>query len=155
MAPWNLVLQRVVAWILVAHVFGIVLWLGGLLMTTVLLAQHARETSPEARAALTRLEKKSMRAMADPGALIAILAGVTLILSNPPYYVHATWLHIKLTLVVAMIILHGFIGIEMKSLQKGVTAMTSGKAWWLFGGVLLIFLCILIATLPGEVYMAH
>ncbi|HVC00209.1 MAG TPA: CopD family protein [Candidatus Dormibacteraeota bacterium] len=144
-----------VAWTLVVHIFGIVLWIGGLLMTTILLSRHARETSPEVRSALTRLEKKSMRAMADPGALLTILAGITLILSNPSYYMHATWLHIKLTLVLAMIVLHGFIGIEMKSLQKGVRAMTSGKAWLLFGAVLLVFLCILIATLPGAVYLAH
>ncbi|HVB34576.1 MAG TPA: CopD family protein [Patescibacteria group bacterium] len=144
-----------VAWILVVHVFGIVLWIGGLLMTTVLLAGHARETSPEACSALTRMEKKSMRAMADPGALLAILAGISMILTNPSYYMHATWLHFKLTLVVVLIILHAFIGIEMKSLQKGVRTMTSGKAWMLFGGVLLVFLSILIATLPGEVYLFH
>lgn len=144
-----------VAWTLVVHIFGIVLWIGGLLTTTVLLSQHARETSPEARAALTRLEKKAMRAMADPGALLAILAGITLIFTNPSYYVQATWLHFKLTLVVVMIILHAFIGIEMKGQQKGTRAMTPGKAWFLFGGVLLVFLLILIATLPGEVYLRH
>jgi protoporphyrinogen IX oxidase len=144
-----------VAWTLVVHIFGIVLWIGGLLTTAVLLSQHAREKSPEARAALTRLEKKAMRAMADPGALLTILAGITLIFTNPSYYVHATWLHFKLTLVVVLIIVHAFIGVEMKSLQKGIRAMTSGKAWLLFLAVLLVFLSILIATLPGEVYMGH
>jgi protoporphyrinogen IX oxidase len=144
-----------VAWTLVFHVFGIVLWIGGLLTTTVLLSQHARETSPEVRAALTRLEKKSMRAMADPGALLTILAGITLIFTNPSYYTYATWLHFKLTLVVIMIILHVFIGIEMKAQQKGIRAMTPGKAWFLFAAVLLVFLSILIATLPGEVYLGH
>ena len=144
-----------VAWTLVVHMCGIVLWVGGLLMTTVLLSQHARETSPEARSALTRLEKKAMRAMADPGALLTILAGIALILTNRSYYLYATWLHLKLTLVVVLIILHAFIGIEMKSLQKGVRAMTSGKAWVLFTAVLLTFLCILIATLPGEVYLGR
>lgn len=144
-----------VAWTLVVHIFGIVLWIGGLLMTTILLSRHAQETSPEARAALSRLEKKSMRALADPGALLTILAGVALIFSNPSYYVHATWLHFKLTFVVVLIILHAFIGIEMKSQQKGTRAMTPGKAWFLLGGVLVVFLCILIATLPGAVYMVH
>ena len=144
-----------VSWTLVVHIFGIVLWIGGLLMTTVLLSRHAQETSPEACSALTRLEKKSMRAMADPGALLTIVAGITLIFSNPSYYMHASWLHLKLTLVVGMIILHAFIGIEMKSVQKGVRTMTSGKAWLLFGGVLLVFLCILMITLPGEVYLPH
>lgn len=144
-----------VAWTLVAHIFGIVLWIGGLLMTTILLSQHARESSPETLGALTRLEKKSMRALADPGALLAILAGIALIFSNPAYYLHATWLHFKLSLVAVLIILHAFIGVEMKSQQKGARTMTPGKAWLLFGGVLLVFISILIATLPGEVYLAR
>lgn len=144
-----------VAWTLVAHIFGIVLWIGGLLMTAVLLSQHVQQTSPEARAALTRLEKKSMRALADPGALIAILAGIGLIASNPSYYLHAIWLHIKLSLVVLLIVVHVFVGIEMKSVQKGASRMASGKAWLWFTAVLLIFIAILIVTLPGEVYLGH
>jgi putative membrane protein len=153
MPAWMMFLQGIVSWILVVHVFGIVLWVGGLLMTTVLLSQHARETAPEALAALTRLEKKSMRAMADPGALLAILAGITMIVSNPSYYAHALWLHYKLSLVAVLIILHAFIGVEMKSRQKGSRTMTPGRAWLLFGGVLLVFIAILVATLPGEVYL--
>jgi putative membrane protein len=144
-----------VAWTLVFHMLGIVLWIGGLLMTTVLLSRHVQETAPEARAALTRIEKKSMRAMADPGALVTILAGITLILTNKTYYLHAGWLHFKLLIVVALIILHGYIGIEMKGVQKGTSSLTSGKAWFLFATVLVVFLAILVVTLPGEVYLPH
>jgi putative membrane protein len=143
------------SWILVFHIFGIVLWIGGLLMTTVLLSRHAQETSPEARTALSRLEKKSMRAMADPGALIAILAGIGMIFTDPSYYLYAEWLHIKILFVIAIIILHGYIGIEMKGLQKGTAMLTSGKAWFLFSAVLVLFFAILVVTLPGEVYLPH
>lgn len=143
------------AWTLVFHIFGIVLWIGGLLMTTVLLGRHAEESSPEARTALSRLEKKSMRAMADPGALIAILAGIGMIFTDPGYYLYAEWLHIKILFVIALIILHGYIGIEMKGLQKGTATLTSGKAWFLFSAVLVLFFAILVVTLPGEVYLPH
>lgn len=155
MPAWMVILQENVSWILVVHLFGVVLWIGGLLMTTVLLSQHARETAPEAVSALTRLEKRAMRAMADPGALLAILAGIALILSNPGYYMHATWLHFKLTVVAVLIILHAFIGVEMKSEQKGTRTMTPGKAWLLFGAVLLIFVSILVATFPGAVFLGR
>lgn len=141
-----------VAWTLVFHMLGIVLWIGGLLMTTVLLSRHVQETAPEARAALTRLEKKSMRAMADPGALVTILAGVTVILLNRTYLSEG-WLHFKLLIVVALIIMHGYIGIEMKGVQKGTSSLTSGKAWFLFATVMVVFVAILIVTLPGAVYM--
>ena len=144
-----------IAWTLVFHILGIVLWIGGLLMTTVLLSRHVQETAPEARAALTRVEKKSMRAMADPGALLVILAGITMIFTNKAYYLHASWLHFKLLIVVALIVLHGYIGIEMKGVQKGTSSLTSGKAWFLFATVLVVFVAILIVALPGQVYMGH
>ena len=144
-----------VAWTLVVHIFGIVLWISGLLMTTLLLSRHARETSPEARAALSRLERKAMRAIADPGSLLAIAAGITLIFTDRSYYLHAAWLHIKLLFVVALIFMHGYIGIEMKRMQKGTGTLTAGRAWAFFATVLVIFLVILIVTLPGEVYLPH
>ncbi len=142
-----------VAWTLVVHLCGIVLWVGGLLVTAVLLSRHAQETAPEARAALSRVERKTMRALADPGALLAIAAGITLIFTNRSYYLHATWLHFKLLFVLALIVLHGYLGIEMKGMQKGSGSLTSGRAWFLFATVLVVFLAILIITLPGEVYL--
>jgi putative membrane protein len=142
-----------VAWTLVVHVFGIVLWIGGLLMTAALLVQHAKEAAPEARAALTRMEKKSLRMMADPGALLTVAAGITLIFTNKSYYLHATWLHFKLVFVVILIGLHGYIGVTAKSVQMGKRQMTAGQAWLLFAAVLAVLLSILIVTLPGEVYL--
>jgi putative membrane protein len=142
-----------VSWTLVVHVFGIVFWIGGLLMTTVLLAQHAKESSPEARAALTRMERKSLRMMTDPGALLTLAAGITLIFTNKSYYLHAAWLHFKLLFVVILIGLHGYIGVTAKGLQTGKRQITPGQAWLLFALVLAVFVSILIVTLPGEVYL--
>lgn len=141
-----------VSWTLVVHIFGIVLWIGGLLMTSVLLMRHTRETAPEARAALTRMEKKGLRLLADPGALLTIAAGITLIFTNKVYYLHAAWLHVKLTLVVLLIILHGYIGVSAKRVQMGRKQMGSGYAALFLTLVLVIFLGILIVTFPGQVY---
>jgi putative membrane protein len=142
-------------WIAAVHVFGDMLWVAGLLMTTLLVSRHAQENSSEARATLTRLEKKSMRMMADPGAAIAILGGIALVLTNPHYYVQAAWLHVKLLFVVALIILHGFIGIDMKSVQRATEASSTKKSWALFVTVLVVVGAILICTFPGEVYLPH
>lgn len=144
-----------VSWTLVFHVFGIVLWIGGLLTTTVLLTLHTREEAPEARAAFTRIEKKSLRMMADPGALLTIAAGITLIFTNKAYYMHAAWLHVKLAIVVVLIGLHGYIGVSTKRVQMGTKKMTPGQALLLLVAVLVVFLAILIVTLPGEVYLLH
>ena len=82
--------------LLVGHVLGLVFWVGGLLVTSMALTRHTQEASADARQALARLERIYLRGLADPGALLTILAGVSLIMTNSSYYLHAPWLHIKL-----------------------------------------------------------
>jgi putative membrane protein len=142
-----------VAWTLVAHIFGLTLWVSGLLVTTMALSRHAQETSSEGREALARLERIFLRGLADPGALLTILAGIILITSNRSYYLHASWLHIKLTFVVILIGLHGWIATRSKFLANGRITLKPGQARTLSVAVMLVFLSILIATLPGEVFL--
>ena len=142
-----------VAWLLAGHVFGFVLWIGGLLGTTILLGRHLQETSPEARQALARVERTALRAMADPGALVTLVAGVGLVTTNPSYYLAARWLHIKLAFVVILILLHGIVAMKAKAVAGGRGGMEAGQARTLLILVLLVFLSILIATLPGELFL--
>ncbi len=93
-------------WLLVVHIVGIVMWVGGLMIVTLIFAQHTQETSPEASASLTRLEGKLFKSMAGPGALLTLISGVGLIATNRQD-LHAPWLHLKLSLVLILIILHG------------------------------------------------
>jgi putative membrane protein len=141
-----------VSWMIVAHVFGIMFWVGGLLMATRSLMQHTVETSAEARKALASLERKCLRLMADPGALLTILAGAALVASNPHYYLHAPWLHIKLVFVLGLIGMHGIVGVRTKRYAEGRIQLQPRQAFLLFLAVAVIFLLILIATLPGAVF---
>jgi putative membrane protein len=142
-----------IAWILVAHVFGIMLWVSGLLVTTIALSRHIQETTAEGRDAMARMERIFLRGLADPGALLTLLAGITLISNNPAYYLHARWLHIKLLFVLMMIVLHGAIAVGTKLFATGRISLQRGQARVLLVAVLLIFLLILISTLPGEVFL--
>jgi protoporphyrinogen IX oxidase len=142
-----------VAWTLVVHIFGLTLWVSGLLVTTIALSRHAQETSSEGRQALARLERIFLRGMADPGALLTILAGIILISSNSSYYLHAAWLHIKFVFVLMLIGLHGWIGTRSKFLSTGRITLQPGQARTLSVAVALVFLSILIATLPGAVLL--
>jgi protoporphyrinogen IX oxidase len=139
--------------LLVAHVLGFVFWVGGLLVTSMALTRHTQETSADAKQALARLERIYLRGLADPGALLAILAGVSLISTNSSYYLHAPWLHIKLTFVLILIGLHGMIAMRTKAFSTGRIAMRRSEARMLVAGTLFLFLSILIATLVGQVYL--
>jgi protoporphyrinogen IX oxidase len=142
-----------ISWILVIHVFGFVFWVSGLLVTTIALLRHTQETSPEARNALARLEKIFLRGMADPGALLTILAGITMIATNPTYYLHAPWLHIKLSFVIAMIALHIVIAMRTKSYAAGKTSLETGQVRMILITIILVLLLILVSTLPGQVFL--
>ena len=117
------------------------------------LTRHAQETAAEVRQAFARLERIYMRGLADPGALLTILAGASLISTNSHYYLHAPWLHIKLTFVLFLIALHGRLAMRAKAFATGRIEMQRSEARILVIATLLIFLSILIATLVGQVYL--
>lgn len=144
-----------VAWTLVVHVFGLVLWIGGLLVTTLALSQQAREVSGEARQTLSKMQRRFLRGMADPGAALTILAGLVLISTNRSYFLHARWLHIKLGFVLALIVVHGLVAMRSKAVSTGRMEPARADAPLLLAAVLVIFLLILMATLPGEVFLSR
>jgi protoporphyrinogen IX oxidase len=139
--------------LLVGHVLGFVLWVSGLLVTSMALTRHIQEASTDARNALARLERIFLRGLADPGALLTILAGVGLITTNSHYYLHAPWLHIKLTFVLLLIGLHGMVAMRTKRFAAGRIAMQRSEARMLVFATIFLFLSILIATLAGQVYL--
>ena len=144
-----------VAWLLVLHIFGFTLWISGLLMTTFVLLRHIRETAPEARAGLAAVERFGLRALGDPGASLAILAGIMLITTNSSYYLHARWLHIKFIFVLLLIALHVIVGTRSKAFASGRITLDSGYVRLLLIVIVLVFISILIATLPGEVLLTR
>jgi uncharacterized membrane protein len=144
-----------VAWLLVVHIFGFTLWISGLLMTSLTLLRHIGVTDPETRASLAGIEKLGLRALADPGATLAILAGILLITSNSSYYLHARWLHIKFVFVLLLIALHVIVGTRSKALASGRITLDRGYVRLLSIVIVLVFISILIATLPGEVFLTR
>jgi len=142
-----------IPWLLVVHIVGIVMWVGGLMIVTLIFAQHSQESSPEAQASLARLEGKLFKSMAGPGALLTLLSGIGLIATNPHYYLHAPWLHLKLALVLILIILHGISVRRLLAFKQGSNLPTRGSGILLHVLISLVFLSILISVLVGEVYL--
>jgi putative membrane protein len=139
--------------LLVGHILGLVFWVGGLLVTSMALTRHTQETSAEARNALARLERIYLRGLADPGALLTVLAGIGLVMTNSHYFLRAPWLHIKLTFVLLLIGLHGLVAMRTKRFATGRVALQRSEARMLVLATLFLFLSILIATLVGQVYL--
>jgi len=139
--------------LLVVHVLGFVFWIAGLLVTSMALTRHTQETSPEVRGAFSRLERIYLRGLADPGALLTLLAGGALISTNAPYYLHAPWPHIKLTFVLFLIALHGRVAARTKAFSTGRIDMKLGEARFMVIATIAIFLSIIISVLIGQAYL--
>ena len=141
------------AWTLVFHILGLVLWIGGLLIETNILARHAQETSPEVREALGHTEMRLLNGMANPGALLTVVSGIILILINRSYFLHAAWLHAKLALVVVLLGLHVVVFSRTKAFAAGRRDLQRRECMTLHGAISLLFLGILILVLPGQVFL--
>jgi putative membrane protein len=135
-----------VAWTLVFHLTGLVFWIGSLLAVTHVLAMHSGEKSPEARAALGRLESKLLKGLAHPGAALMVISGV-LLLAEDPYCLRATWLHLKIPLVLVMVALDLRVYFRAKAFQAGQIEMTRGECMALHGIIAVVFMAILVLVL--------
>ncbi|MBI4459974.1 MAG: CopD family protein [Acidobacteria bacterium] len=135
------------AWLLVFHLLAMVLWVGGLLAATLILTTHSRPKGAEAHRALSESEAKILKGMAHPGAALAVITGVLLILQNPGYYLSAGWLHTKLLAVLLLIALDLRIHFRAKAFRAGKIQMRTGECIALHSGSALLFLAILILVL--------
>lgn len=139
-------------WTVLFHIVGLVFWIGGLLVATALLGQHAKEESPEGQLALAQAESRMLGGMANPGAAITIITGAILAALRGPDILHETWFQSKMVLVLALIILHIIVYIRARQFMEGRRIMTRRNWMVLHGAVSLVFLAILICVLPGRAY---
>ena len=137
-------------WIKLVHFVGFIVWLSSIFG----LANMLREKvggSGEARDLLIRLARNAGRAM-DTGATLAIVAGVVMLIKSPapvrpmeqPYF------HVKLTLAVLLLALHGFLRMRAGKLAKG-DARPLGPAP--LAVATLLFLGIVGIVLIGPLYL--
>jgi protoporphyrinogen IX oxidase len=93
-----------VAWILAFHVFGVILWMGSLLVLTSLMGLVGDEVGVSKERFLVAA-RRLFNSSANGGAMAAIGFGILLILLEPSV-LRQGWLHIKLLLVLVVIVMH-------------------------------------------------
>jgi protoporphyrinogen IX oxidase len=98
------------------HVVGFAAWIAGLVLIGRLLAVAAKEPDATARTRLATLARKN-GILADVGALLSIVSGLVMLF--PLGLLRAPWMHIKLTLVVVVILLHGWLRVRARRASVG------------------------------------
>lgn len=92
------------------HLLGIILWVGGLMNLTRMVAFHVGE-EPEVQKRLHYIENRIFKFVTLPGLILTLIAGLYLLSVNMEY-MKQPWMHAKLL----------FVG-----LMLGVTAILQGK----------------------------
>ncbi|HWM87720.1 MAG TPA: CopD family protein [Kofleriaceae bacterium] len=113
-------------WVKAIHQFGFLLWVGSMFALTLVLSAHARAAG--ARDAFVVAERAIGRAM-ELGALLTIAGGIAMIFGSSAVIspMKQPYVHIKLTLVVVLIAMHGVVRSKMARLGRGQG--TAPPAW--------------------------
>jgi len=135
-----------VAWTLVFHIVGFVLWIGGLLTATQVMGSRARQSSADVASALSRLELKFFKGVAHPGAAIAVVAGIIALVLQPNQ-LHQGWLHAKLLLVAILIALDLIAYVRARASEAGRIVLQRRECMALHSGIALVFIGIVILVM--------
>jgi putative membrane protein len=93
---------------LTIHLIGFATWTGSILWLTSLLKARGGESDSSFVAKLGALAKEAGRA-ADIGATLTLAGGLAMLSTNVSGYMQQPWMHAKLTLVLVLLGVHGFL----------------------------------------------
>jgi putative membrane protein len=135
-------------WLKAFHIIFVVTWFAGLFYLPRLFVYHVVTTDAVSLERFAVMERRLFSIM-TLGAGLAVIFGLSMIAAAPGY-LHFGWLHVKLTLVAALIGYHIWCRVLLKALQTGRN--THSQRWYrLFNEVpalLLIAIVILAVVKP-------
>jgi putative membrane protein len=135
-------------WLKAFHIIFVVTWFAGIFYLPRLFVYHAVTTDAVSLERFAVMERRLFSIM-TLGASLAVAFGLSMIVAAPGY-LHFGWLHVKLTLVAALIGYHIWCRALMTALQAGRN--THSQRWYrLFNEVpalLLIAIVILAVVKP-------
>jgi protoporphyrinogen IX oxidase len=135
-------------WLKAFHIIFVVTWFAGLFYLPRLFVYHAVTTDAVSLERFVIMERRLFSIM-TLGASLAVGFGVAMIVAAPGY-LHLGWLHVKLTLVAALIGYHIGCHVLMRALQAGRN--THSQRWYRFfnevPALLLIAIVILAVVKP-------
>ncbi|GLX77897.1 membrane protein [Thalassotalea insulae] len=137
-----------ILWLKALHVSFMVAWFAGIFYLPRLFVNHAESDEPKVIEQLKGMEKRLLYFI-TPFALLTVLFGSALIYQyGYAWFVAAKWLHVKITLVLALIIYHGYCFKLLKTFQADQNTR-SGKFYRIFNEVpvLILFAVIILAYL--------
>ena len=140
--------QQTTQWLLAFHIFGFMAWSATL--TAALHTMRVHGTfGRDGHAGFVRLEKGLGIAM-DGSALFAIAFGLSLLLSDLEVHMSQGYMHVKLTAVAALAVVHVMARLRIRRLRGGEVPRL--RPWWIpitYGLLFLVVFAIVVGPFLG------
>jgi protoporphyrinogen IX oxidase len=131
--------------VLVFHLFGVIMWIGSLLVITSMLALVPEEVGA-ARERMIVAARRLFRLSANISAIVAVIFGIFLIALEPAV-MKMGWMHAKLTLVVILLVVHVRLARRIVAIENDPGSATRREFSMVHGIVSLLLLLILVLVL--------
>lgn len=119
-------------YILAIHIIFVVCWFAGLFYMVRLFIYHAEaQAKPEPDKTILSeqfkiMERRLWNVITAPSMVLTVAAGITMLFLTPAW-LQQTWLHIKLTFVVLLLVYHFICQNIMNQMRKGIFKWSSTK----------------------------
>jgi len=103
------------------HLIAMVTWFAGIFYLPRLFVYHAMSEDDASKERFKVMERKLYRGIMVPSEIVTIICGLSLLtFTYSNAFLSMGWLHIKLTLIVALIGYHHYCGYIMKQFQADI-----------------------------------
>ncbi len=130
---------------LVFHLFGVIFWVGSLLVISSMMGLVPNEVGA-ARERMIGIGRRLLHVSANVGAIVTIVFGIFLILLEPHVMLRG-WMHAKLTLVLILLFVHFKFYRRVVALENDPGSATRREFSMIHGIVSLLLLLILVLVL--------
>lgn len=130
-----------IRWGIVFHLFGVIIWIGNLLVIASMLSLATEEVGA-ARERLIVVSRRLFQIGCNLGALATVFFGIILILLDPAVLIMG-WLHAKLVLVLVLLYFHYRLYRRILNLENDPSGASAREFKMIHGFVSMLLLAIL------------
>jgi putative membrane protein len=106
-------------WFKAFHLITMVAWFAGIFYLPRLFVYHAESADDISLARFKVMERRLYYGIMTPSMILTLIFGTAILTYNISYYEHATWLHMKLSLVALLVCYHLYCGRLLKQFALG------------------------------------
>lgn len=127
------------------HLFGVILWIGSLLVISSMMALVPDEVGA-ARERLIVITRRLFHVSSNIGAIVTVVFGIFVVMLDPSVMMHG-WMHAKIALVLVLLFFHVKLYRRVIALESDPGSATRREFSMLHGIVSLLLLLILVLVL--------